>query len=135
MKREGELHVAQAHERLAGPAAEEAGEKPQDPADDGGQQDGAEADEERYARAVEHARERVAPELVRAEGMPRRARRLEALAEVALDGIVRRQHRGGERRQHRQGRERQAEHAEAVAPERRTGHCATSRRVRGSSHP
>ena len=134
-KGEGELDVAETHERLSRPASKEAGEQPQDPPDDGGQQHGAEADEERDARAVEHARERVAPELICAEGMPRRPRRLEALAEIPLDGVVRRQYRGGERRQQCQHREREAEPTEPIAPERRAAHSATSRRVRGSSQP
>ena len=78
----GELHVAEAHECVAGPAAEEAGEEPEQTADDGRQQHGAEPDEERDARAVENPRKRVAAELVRAEQVSRCAGWLETLAEV-----------------------------------------------------
>src|SRR5215475_6347819 len=80
----GELHVAEAHERLPGPASEEAGEKTQEAAHDHREQHGAEADEERHPCAIENSGERVAPELIRAEEVAGRARRLEALSEVAL---------------------------------------------------
>ena len=132
---EGELDVGDAHEDRARPAAEETGQQPQESADERGEQHRAEADEERHARAVEHPREQVAPELVGAEEVARGARRLEARREVAPERVVGGEPRSGERNQHGQRGDQEPENAEPMAPELPDGHVALSRRVRGSSHP
>ena len=56
-----------------GPAAVEAGEQPDDGPDDGGDGGPEDPDLERHARAVDHARQDVAAELVDAERMGRRS--------------------------------------------------------------
>ena len=127
--------ITEPHEDLTRPAAEEAREEAQEPAHDGRHEHRAQADEEGHARAVEHTRERVAPELVGAEGMPGRAGRSQTLGHVADEGVVGSQDRRGERREHCRRREDEAEEAEAVPPDRGRLHAATSRLVRGSSHP
>jgi hypothetical protein len=131
----GELHVGDAHQHGLRPPAEEAGDEAEQPADHRGQQHRAEADEERDAGAVEHARVEVAPELVRAEDVAGRARRLEARHEIALDRVVRRDQGRGEGGDQGHRRQEEAEDAERVALESADHAVSASRRVRGSSQP
>jgi hypothetical protein len=105
----------------------------QQPADHRGEQDRAQPDEQRDARAVEDPRQQVPPELVGAERMARRARRLQALREVAGDGVVRGEQRGGQRGGEGGRHQTQTPQPEAVPPHQR--HAPLSRRVRGSSQP
>ncbi len=98
-----ELHVGDPHDDRRGPALDEAGEQAEQPADHRGHHHRAHADEEREARAVEHPRQEIAAELIGAERMAGRARRLEARREVRRERIVRRQPRR-ERRDDQHGR-------------------------------
>src|SRR5262247_3555579 len=61
-------------------------------AHEGGEEHGAEADEEGHPRPIQYARQGVASELVRAQRVPRGARGLEALGEITLHGVVGREH-------------------------------------------
>jgi hypothetical protein len=127
-KGNGELHVGDAHQHGLRPPAEEAGDEAEQPADHRGQQHRAEADEERDAGAVEHARVEVAPELVRAEDVAGRARRLEARHEIALDRVVRRDQGRGEGGDQGHRRQEEAEDAERVALESADHAVSASRR-------
>ena len=120
---------------VSGQPAEEAGDEAEQPAHHRGQQHRAEADEERDAGAVEHARVEVAAELVRAEEVAGRARRLEARHEIALDRVVRREQGRGEGGDQGHRRQEEAEDAERVALESPDHAASASRRVRGSSQP
>ena len=105
-ERKGELHVGQAHERGRRPALHEARHEPEAAPDHRGGQHRAHADEEREARPVEDARQEVAPELIRPQGMPRRSRGPQDLGEVGPERIGGRQPRrpqGGQQDGQREG--------------------------------
>ena len=103
-----------------GQPLEVAGEEAEDAAHHRGEQHRAEPDEERDAGAVEHPREEIAAELVGARGMPRRARRLEALARSRrLQRIVGRQQRRREGGQDGDAGQDQADDAQSEDAEAR----------------
>ena len=92
---EREPRVGDAHDHLVDPAPEVAGEDAERGADDAGHDDGGEADDHGHARAEDEAREHVPAEVIGAEQVRVAAarlpdRRLEAVAEHAHLGIVRR---------------------------------------------
>ena len=107
------LHHALAHQIEA--AAEIAARHAPERAHRGAEQHGRERDEERGARAVDHARERVAPHLVGAEerlGVGR----LVHPAEVGLERVARGDPRGGQRDQDDEQRHDAARQRQRVAP-------------------
>src|SRR5438445_118265 len=114
--REGEQDLDPPHDRRVEPPtgeARDAAERAAGHDRDGGRE---RPDEERHTRAVDHPREDVAAELVRAEEvLGVRARAL--LEERLLDGILRREERCRRRDQDEPGDERQAEERQAVSPE------------------
>ena len=114
-QREGHQHVEHALEDEVEPAAEIGRADAQHQADQAADDRGAEADDQRRARAVHQAREDVPAELVGAQQV-QPARRLHHGVEVVLLGIERRdpagQHAGREHHQH----EHEPEGAERLAP-------------------
>src|SRR2546430_4563317 len=114
--REGEQDLDPPHDRRVEPPtgeARDAAERAAGHDRDGGRE---RPDEERHTRPVDHPREDVAAELVRAEEvLGVRARAL--LEERLLDGILRREERCRRRDQDEPGDERQAEERQAVSPE------------------
>ena len=95
-RRKREQHVHRLHGDGVDAAAVPAGEHADRRADQHREQRRGDADDERDARAVEDARQRVATEAVGAEPVLG-ARRPQLLHDVLVVGIVRREHRRGER--------------------------------------
>ena len=86
---ERDPEVGEPHEQLVEPAAVEAGERPDHHADDGRQDRDAERDLQRDLPAVQHARQRVAAQLVGAEPVRRRRARRRLAGGAARSGSAR----------------------------------------------
>ncbi len=96
-ERERELDVGQAHQDQIQPAPEVPGQHPDRNADHRGQEDRHEADRQRDTRPKQHPVEDVPAELIGAEEVVGRQRRLEAGPEIGVVDRIGHQ----QRRQHR----------------------------------
>ena len=108
---EGKLNIAQAHEHCIDPATEEAGDEADDEPHRAADEDRRHADHQRVAGAVDEAAEEIPSQGVGSERVGGGAalhphRRLEVVAEVLDQGVVRRDER---RQQRNQGDEREAD--------------------------
>ena len=114
---EGQEHIRHAHQRRIDPAADVTRRRADDQPDGGGDQRHQHHDIERDPRPVDEAGEDVATEFVRAEPMPRAARRQQPLRQILLIGIMRRDPGREDRRQHQRQHDRQPQHRQPVALE------------------
>jgi hypothetical protein len=116
-EREGQHDVDQSHDAPVHPSPEVARSETHQHANGGGEQDRGDPDHQRDPPSVDHSREEIAPDLVRAERVLDRAtvhprRRGQAVADVDLQWFVRRDPRC----EHRRGHDQQHDHGGSETP-------------------
>ena len=133
-----EHDVDEPHQHAVDPAAEEAGDGPDERAERQADRHRDDADQQRQAGAVEDPRQLVAPEVVDAEQVVQRRAGTAALVDQrqVLDArVVRREERGEERDEDEEGDQHEADDRARIAPQPPQARPTTGRPGRRSRRP